>query len=261
LLEITALPVYEHPLTERVRTFLRLEFLFQQARHGISEGPPWGTRQAINSLLDLLTVLARGDVKSEVIKELDGYLTLMRRIEDTGDNDVNEERLSKVIHELEGHLEILQGLEHQPGHALRDHDFLNAIRQRSSIPGGACDFDLPSLHNWMLSSEDDQRSDLNQWYGELFQLDQAVQLALEILRNSANEEELVAEGGSYHQQLDSQRPIELLRITPVSHPGLFPEISGGRHRISIRFLEQPDWWGRPQQPPGDIEFRLACCII
>ena len=36
-----------------------------------------------------------------------------------------------------------------PGHELRHNELLNAVRQRSSIPAGTCDFDLPAFHYWL----------------------------------------------------------------------------------------------------------------
>src|SRR5690606_42069449 len=62
---------FEQPLTERMRTFLRIEFLFEQASHHSKETTQFGTRAAIASLLEVLTILNRGDIRSEVIKELE----------------------------------------------------------------------------------------------------------------------------------------------------------------------------------------------
>jgi cell division protein ZapD len=34
------------------------------------------------------------------------------------------------------------------GQHLRDNDWLMSIKSRASIPGGVCEFDLPSYHYW-----------------------------------------------------------------------------------------------------------------
>jgi hypothetical protein len=62
---------YEQPLAERMRTFLRLEFLAQQANHHSLQASTWSSRAAIGSLLEILTILGRGDIRSEVLKELE----------------------------------------------------------------------------------------------------------------------------------------------------------------------------------------------
>jgi cell division protein ZapD len=61
-------PVYEQPLNERMRTFLRLDFLYQQALFHEEREDAWSTRAAVGSLLEILAITARGDVRSEVLK-------------------------------------------------------------------------------------------------------------------------------------------------------------------------------------------------
>ena len=39
--------VYEQPLNERMRNFLRLDFLYQQAVHHHTKADPWSTRAAV----------------------------------------------------------------------------------------------------------------------------------------------------------------------------------------------------------------------
>ena len=63
--------VYEQPLNERMRTFLRLEFLYTQASYHSESPNPWSARAAVTSLLEILAITARGDSRSEVLKELD----------------------------------------------------------------------------------------------------------------------------------------------------------------------------------------------
>jgi len=63
--------VFEQPLNERMRTFLRLDFLYNQALHHNEMGSPWGSRAAMSSLIDILAITTRGDVRSDVLKELE----------------------------------------------------------------------------------------------------------------------------------------------------------------------------------------------
>src|SRR3974390_2818569 len=62
---------YEQPLNERMRTYLRLEFLYQQALYHQERTDSWAPRAAVDSLLEILAITARGDVRSEVLKELE----------------------------------------------------------------------------------------------------------------------------------------------------------------------------------------------
>ena len=70
--------VYEQPLNERMRTFLRLEFLYTQASyHGELENP-WSSRAAVSSLLEILAITARGDSRSDVLKELERHVNVLK---------------------------------------------------------------------------------------------------------------------------------------------------------------------------------------
>ena len=60
--------VYEQPLNERMRTFLRLDFLYSQTMYHEERPDQWSTRAAMSSLLEILAITARGDIRSEVLK-------------------------------------------------------------------------------------------------------------------------------------------------------------------------------------------------
>ena len=45
---------YELPLSERMRTFLRLEFLYQQMLYSCDDESGWATRATVATLLDIL---------------------------------------------------------------------------------------------------------------------------------------------------------------------------------------------------------------
>src|SRR5262245_54582248 len=64
---------FEQPLTERMRTFLRIEFLYEQTLFHIDDATDFGSRSAITALLEILTILGRGDVRTDVIKELERH--------------------------------------------------------------------------------------------------------------------------------------------------------------------------------------------
>ena len=53
-----------------LRTFLRLDFLYNQALYHNEMASQWGSRAAVGCLIDILAITTRGDVRSEVLKEL-----------------------------------------------------------------------------------------------------------------------------------------------------------------------------------------------
>jgi hypothetical protein len=70
--------IYEQPLNERMRTFLRLEFLYTQATYHSEMPNAWSARAAVASLLEILAITARGDSRSDVLKELERHVNVLK---------------------------------------------------------------------------------------------------------------------------------------------------------------------------------------
>src|SRR5262250_3064126 len=73
--------IFEQPLNERMRTFLRLDFLYTQALYHNEMASQWGSRAAMGSLLDILAIMGRGDVRSDVLKELERLLSSLNEFQ------------------------------------------------------------------------------------------------------------------------------------------------------------------------------------
>ena len=130
-----------------MRTFLRLDFLYNQALYHNEMASQWGSRAAMGSLIDILAITTRGDVRSDVLKELERQLVNADRI------PVQARRGPGAAADAGGNLLRLRGELQNAGSAflqpLRDSEFLSAIKHRSAIPGGTCEFDLPDYYFWL----------------------------------------------------------------------------------------------------------------
>ncbi len=250
--------IYEHPLNERIRTLLRLEHLFTRIAFHLPQPDEWSSRAAINGLLDITNILARADIRSEVIKELERHAASLNKIRSAP--GVDGQQLDLILTDLENSTNKLRQITTQIGRRLRDNEFLNSIMQRSTIPGGTCDFDLPQYHYWLQQPLTTRHADLESWFEELKPLQSATQLLLSLMRNSAHASQMQATAGLYQRTLESQSPAQLIRVGLPTESTLFPEISGGKHRFAIRFLE-PGHSGRPNQTRLDVSFSLICCIF
>ena len=169
--------------------------------------------------------------------------------------------LDAILREIGITIEGLRGLNHMALEALRRNEFLSAVRQRSAVPGGICQFDLPTLHYWLQQDSSVRIRHLDNWLEPLQPLQLAIDLLLKLVRDSADPRQAVAVCGFFQQTLDSHSPNQLVRVWLPAEVGAFPEISGGRHRFTIRFMEQPDPNQRASQSEGDIQFWLACCVF
>jgi cell division protein ZapD len=250
--------VFEQPLNERVRTFLRLEFLFGQHHHHRTDRTHWGVRATLRTLLDILTVVSRSDLKTEILKELsEQHGTLTRLQQRPG---VDPTRLQSVLAELNEAVNAMQVLTtHALGTVLRDNEFLIALLHRSTIPGGASAFDLPSFHHWLSQPHEHVRRDLDAWFADLVPYERAINLFLRLLRQSTQPLNETAKGGMF--VYTPQAEFELVRVLVDPEAGVYPEISAGRHRFTVRFMAQRDVNTRAAQAAADIPFQLQCCTL
>jgi cell division protein ZapD len=250
--------VFEHPLNERIRTFLRLEHLFERITHFLPQPDAWSTRAAVEGLLDILGITARADIKTEILKELDRHTAVLERIgQQPG---VDTRTLSRVLEDLEVVTEKVYRMEGQIASTLRENEFMKTIIQRSSIPGGTCSFDLPQYHHWLTQPHPTRQRRVQAWIRDMVPIREAITLLLSLARGSNEPKPATANSGFYQGTLNAQAPVQMIRIELAQDMSLFPEISGHKHRFSIRFLEAVDTL-RPAQTDRDVEFRLTSCVF
>jgi len=258
--EIAAHPAvahYEQPLSERMRTFLRLEFLYQQMLYNGEKEADWATRATISTLLEILAILSRGDVRSEVLKELDHQISGLERFQ--SQPGVDGGRLDTLLHNLVANRDEIGRIGTGFLQPLKDSEFLNAIKHRSTIPGGTCEFDLPEYNHWLRQPIKRRRKDLAQWTEAVRPVCDAVSEILWLIRESALRSDRMAVNGMYQHNMQKDTHCRLLRVTLNGNSPLFPEISGSQHRFTVRFLEWSTIDSRAVQTGHDVAFQLSIC--
>lgn len=247
---------FEQPLNERTRTYLRLEFLFDRLRHHRDDHLQHGRRATLTALLDILLMLGRSDIKGDLVKGLADQRSRLNAFADRPGVDAT--RLNGILRQIDTTVTALHSMSTQfAGAILRDNDFLISIANRSAIPGGTCAFDLPNLHHWLDNTPEHTGRDIDAWSADLLPFEQAVNLDLRLTRDSRPVASKQATAGTYVESL--REPARLLRLFLPSGTGLYPEISAGKQRFSIRLIEQRDVTRRGQQSQADLAFGLACC--
>ena len=251
--------VYEQPLSERIRAFLRLEHLFARTEYLMATPDRWSSRGATEALIDIISVLSRSDLKKELIKELERHAATLEGL--SRNPAVVPTRLQDVLAELRGVLSSLRTGDPVPGPDLRDNELLGTVRQRSSIPAGTCDFDLPSFHFWLQQSAERRSRDLSAWLDGLGGLRAANSLCLRLIRESAVATRETAVAGFFQRSLETATPCQMIRVSVGADSECYPEISGGKHRFTVRFMRMQDPAARPVQTDRDVPFRLLCCML
>lgn len=249
---------YEQPINEHVRVCLRLEHLFNQVQHWMYGTSQFDSRAALIALLEILNVLDRPDLKSKLVKELSRYATLLSRFEETP--HIDKGKLSAILHELEHTVRNLHVTQGRLAQSLRDNEFLMQTRQYLLNSGGGCSFDVPAYHYWLHQSPSERISQLSHWLSALKVVQTAVELMLRLIRQSSAPQLHVAHEGFYQAALDSSLPCQLVRVVVPYGAGVYPEISVGRHGISVRFY-MLNLAERAIQTTEDVRFQLICCVF
>lgn len=247
----------EQPLTERMRTFLRIELLHRQACFHSEDATEVGTRAAISSLLEILTILSRADVRADVVKELERQgkilVSFARR------PGVDPARLQGFVDELHALQEDLSNCSPKFIAPLKECDFLNNIKHRSSIPGGTCMFDLPDYAYWLRLPYEERLKQFQAWLEIIRPICDAVIQVLWLIREANEPDEQLAVQGMYQHNMEGGAEPNLVRVLLPADEGIYPEISAGKHRFTVRFVKWQGTEKRPAQVEQDVRFLLALC--
>lgn len=250
--------IYEQPLSERMRTFLRLEFLFQTGLYHARGRAIWDSRAAMNCLLDVLAIVSRSDLKSELLKELERHTANLTAMQ--SNPQVDTDKLAGIMRQLDTLSARLHANRGQIAQSLRQNDFLAGILQRSSIAGGSCAFDLPAYHHWLQCPAPERVERLLEWFSEFDLIRSAIELILELTRQSSMPVREIAKGGFFQQNLPASLPCQMMRVAVPRGSRYYAEISGSKHRFTVRFLEA-SVNGRATPASEDVEFELTRCIL
>jgi len=253
---------FECPLGERARTWLRLEELFDQTRTFSARKEAIDHRGALLGLFHIVDTAGRSDLKTDLLQELDRQRTLWSTQLDNP--DVAREALAEFLSDMDAVIHDLHAQVGKIGQHLRESEWLQAVRQRASSPGGACAFELPMLHSWLERTEFERRADLKAWLDPLTPLEEAVILVLRLLRESSQITAETAHRGNFQRALASARPPLLARIDVETGHAVVPEVSANKYTVNVRFLDHHGQFqtsGRATVTTRNIPFRLSLCSL
>ena len=248
--------LYEYPFNERIRTYLRLEHLFQRLGELVGAESALPHHYALMTLFEIMDVAARADLKADVLRDLDKHKSTF--VSYRGNPAIESAALEQAISRLDRSFASLNAMSGKAGQSLTDNEWLMAIRSRAGIPAGTCGFDLPAYYAWQHLPAARRRKDLERWAGTLAPLAEGVLLLLQLLRDTDVPYRVVAPGGQFQQTLPQGRSFQLLRLRLDPSTGLVPEISGNRLMVSVRFMQE-DTEGKLHPSQQDASFELTLC--
>lgn len=242
--------LFEHPLNEKTRTWLRLEFLLQQLQENRSLDNLNNALGLFRTISELLDIIDRGDVRTELVKELEHQQQKLLVWIDVPGVDV--ERLNTLHHSLKDLSSVLLDAP-RLGQVLKENRLISMVRQRLSIPGGCCSFDLPVLHMWLHSPTQIRDEQVAEWIKTMVPLNNALNTCLNLIRQSGSYQQKISTNGFYQNNAEDS---DILRIRVDSTYQLYPQVSGHKTRFAIRFMPFDNEAG---ETPDRFTFEIACC--
>ncbi len=248
---------YDFPLNERIRTLLRLEDLYAKMAYFSEKASAADHHAALSVMFDIMEVASRADLKSDLLQELERQKRQLAALHNNP--GISEEALESVLGEIEASSESLFGISGKIGQHLRENEWLMGIKQRACIPGGTCEFDLPSSHHWLHQDATIRRNYLKEWLAPMLPIHDALGIILKLLRESGKVHHFTAHQGSF-QQMQGGRVVQLLRITIDTTLPCIPEVSANKYVLNIRFVAS-SYAAKSALYDQDVPFNLTFCAL
>lgn len=249
--------IYEYPLNERIRTLLRLEDLFERSHYFLGKQDALEHHVALLTLFEILEVAGRADLKSDLLQELERQKQVLFSFRNNP--EIAEDALNQVIADIERASAALFAMTGKIGQYLRENEWLMSIKQRTGIPGGACEFDLPSYHFWLHRDSGERSADLAAWITPLLPIRDGSAIVLKLLREGGKPARHVAHQGAFSQMLGG-KASQMVRLRLPRDSQVVPEISANKYAFNIRFTTfgtEP----HPRTCESDVEFELTFCNL
>lgn len=249
---------YEHPLNERIRTLMRLEDLYHRSLFFTGETTPADHHAALLALFEVIDVAARADLKTDILQELERQRQLLAPLRHNP--AIEAAALDNVLSEIDAAAGRLLAQTGKVGQHIRDNEWLMAIKQRTGIPGGACEFDLPAYHHWLNLEAAARQHDLQNWLEPLLPIHAGLSIILRLLRDNGKTSPHTAYHGLFQLMLTTGKVAQLLRLSLATDLPCVPEISANKYALNIRFVGASGM-NRGSVYEDDVEFDLMFCNL
>lgn len=240
---------FEYPLNEKMRSYLRFEFLFLQLIKSKKFSHESDATVFFKALFELLELSERCDIRHDLVKDLRELAVQMK--EWLQHDAVDQQAVSDLLTEIDRLIETVLAMPKQLRY-FKTNRFLTSLKQRFSIPSGSCNFDLPQYHFWLSEGAQKQSEDADTWLAHFDAIQKALLLFLKMKRSQGNISEQTAVNGFYQGVVENSCFVSIELATSLA---VYPMISGHKDRYSIRFMSTDI----ENHLSENIKFKQICC--
>jgi cell division protein ZapD len=240
---------FEYPLNEKMRSYLRFEFLFLQLIKSKLFDHESDATVFFKAFFELLELSERCDIRHDLVKDLRELAVQTK--EWLQHDEVDQEAVSELLIEIERLIEAVIAMPKQLRY-FKTNRFLTSLKQRFSIPSGSCNFDLPQYHFWLAEGPQKQSKDADTWLIHFDAIEKALILFLKVKRSQGVSSEKTAVNGFYQGVVENSCFVSIEISTSSA---VYPMISGHKDRYSVRFMSTDI----ENHLSENIKFKQICC--
>ena len=248
--------VYEFPLNERLRYFLRYEDIIQSVNHYLALKDDIAV---LKDLQRLINFIGNHDLRSELLQQLDRQKNILHAYAKS--ENIDQEKLSGYIKQNESALAHLHEFRISQTEYY-NHAFLtNALRQLA-LQSGMCGFDFPQLQIWKQTPWEVRQNMLVQWVAPFLEFADDMSTCLDLTRKSGDFTMCRAKKGYFSDNPpETSDDLQMIRLRLTPNPLCYPVVSAGAQLINIHFMSQANFAIPADKISENIQFELAYCVI
>jgi len=245
--------LYEEPVQEKIRKFIKIEFLLNKIYYFKDKDNKSENYVALLALCELYEILSRSDIKSELIREIETQNSYFQKIKEIPQAD--SRKLNSVLEKQSLLLKLIYNIESNYLDYL-EHDILF----KTILKNCFTQLQPASIEFWLSRDILIRETQIDLWLEPLVFIKRSIDFILEVIRKSGRFEDRMAEKGFFIEKLDPKKNILLIRVTLTSDLYYYPQISVGKQRLTIMFMTKDDKNNLvPYQE--DLNFILTTCAL
>lgn len=228
--------LYEYPFNEKIRSFLRLEYLFRRLyffhqNFGTSNE---NDESLLGALFEVMEVCERGDTRNTLLQELDKQKNTLQEYRSYSGIDLSAidsalMDLTKVSRELHDSGRI--------GRAARESEWLTKIKSRFVVPGGLSGAEFPAYQGWLNSNQNHRQQVVDEWISSFRPLSEGIDRLLHFIRASRDPDYVTTPANGVYERSLGGQAFQLIRVWVSESSGVYPEISANKHVTYVRLYQ------------------------
>jgi cell division protein ZapD len=211
------------------RIALRLEYLFKTINQACHESHEVIHRFALKSIIEIVEVIEKPELKSRFIKELIRIEHVLKKPNQLSNN--------ALIDTLATQIHIISHVPGRFSNSIQDDEFLRTLRQIHHPNTRECEFNSPQLVLWFDSEAIVRQQQFIKWLHCLSDLEETVNIYLSLLRNATEFISIRAQNGFYQHSISPKVVNHLILLRMKKNLGIAPKLQLGHHSLTIRLYD------------------------